>query len=516
MPRPPDYGVIYNWDGAPHGYSEYPQSMEAFLEKMYAPLADTQVGAHFWCVGEHTARWKSDVLEMVGDVHGRRYENASSYTLNENIRAMVERGEDPQAEAIKRGHELGMHVYASVRMNDNHFGGAQVRDLLTMRHSDLTRMRIEHPEWVLGDQTSEWFVLSWNFGVPEIREHRFAHIEEICRLYDWDGVELDWQRHPFHLPDDHGYRLRYALTDLQRSLRRMTNELAEKRGRPFYVAARVAGSLEGCRHIGYDVPTWVEEGLADILIPAGNAMTDASIDVAAFRELCRGTGIVIYPGLDGGMPNPRVAPMEQFTIDDPMVRGIASKHYRAGADGIYVFNWHADRELRRELLTTIGSPETLRRKDKVYAATYRVVRKEGEWRGQYRVDRLWGEVPVPLKRTQTSDGPTANLDIADDLATDVPEGIELRVRLDEWVKQDVVRVLWDGVELAEPHITYIHEKTPAISDVTSSVWQSYNLAADQVPVGPHRVKVVLVERNPRLACDIVLTDVELVITYQKD
>ena len=352
--------------------------------------------------------------------------------------------------------------------------------------------------------------------MPEIREHRFAHIEEVCRLYDWDGVELDWQRHPFHLPDDYGYWLRYALTDLQRSLRRMTNELAEKRGWPFYLAARVAGSLEGCRHIGYDVPTWVEEGLADILIPAGNAMTDASIDVAAFRELCEGTGIVIYPGLDGGMPNPRVAPMEQFTIDDPMVRGIASNHYRAGADGIYVFNWHADRELRRELLTTIGSPETLRRKDKVYAATYRVVRKEGEWRGQYRVDRLWGEVPVPLKRTQTIDGPTANLDIADDLATDVPESIELRVRLDEWVKQDVVRVVWDGVELAEPHITYIHEKTPAISDVTSSVWQSYKLTPDQVPVGPHRVKVVLVERNPRLACDIVLTDVELVITYQND
>ena len=47
MPRPPDYGIIYNWDGAPHGHSEVPQSMEAFLEMMYAPLADTQVGAHF-------------------------------------------------------------------------------------------------------------------------------------------------------------------------------------------------------------------------------------------------------------------------------------------------------------------------------------------------------------------------------------------------------------------------------------------------------------------------------------
>ena len=45
MPVPPDYRIIYNWDGAPHGYSPAPQSMEEFLEKVYAPLEETQVGA---------------------------------------------------------------------------------------------------------------------------------------------------------------------------------------------------------------------------------------------------------------------------------------------------------------------------------------------------------------------------------------------------------------------------------------------------------------------------------------
>ena len=56
MSRPPGYGIIYNWDGAPHGYSEVPQSMEAFLDKLYAPLEDTQVGCLCWCIGEHAAR----------------------------------------------------------------------------------------------------------------------------------------------------------------------------------------------------------------------------------------------------------------------------------------------------------------------------------------------------------------------------------------------------------------------------------------------------------------------------
>ena len=51
MPVPPDYRIIYNWDGAPHGYSPVPQSLEDFLEKVYAPLEDTQVGALFWSAG---------------------------------------------------------------------------------------------------------------------------------------------------------------------------------------------------------------------------------------------------------------------------------------------------------------------------------------------------------------------------------------------------------------------------------------------------------------------------------
>ena len=30
----PNYGIMYNWDGAPHGYSEYPQSLAQFLDKV--------------------------------------------------------------------------------------------------------------------------------------------------------------------------------------------------------------------------------------------------------------------------------------------------------------------------------------------------------------------------------------------------------------------------------------------------------------------------------------------------
>ena len=240
MPKPPKYKIIYNWDGDLLGWDEVPQSTESFLSTVYAPLQDTQVDALFWCVATHAARWNSDVVELEGDVLNRKYDSASSYRLAENIRTALERGEDPNQALIQRARDLGLHAYASIRMNDNHFDGAQLQDLPDLRHPELTQMRRQHPEWLLGDQTLEWFALSWNLEIPEVRDHRLSYIEEVCRRYDWDGVELDWMRHPFHLPQDDAYRLRYTLTDVQRSVRRMADQIAQSRGRPFYVAARVA------------------------------------------------------------------------------------------------------------------------------------------------------------------------------------------------------------------------------------------------------------------------------------
>ena len=46
-------------------------------------------------------------------------------------------------------------------------------------------------------------------------------------------------------------------------------------------------------------------------------------------------------------------------------RGMASRFHKDGADGVYLFNWYSDRDTRRELMNQIGSPDTLRRQDKV-------------------------------------------------------------------------------------------------------------------------------------------------------
>ena len=511
MSKPPDYGIIYNWDGAPHGYSPVPQTREHLLEKMYAPLENTQVGAHFWCTGDHTSHWKSSALEMIGDSGRRTYENAHAYIFSENVLQMLERGEDPQAEAIRRGRELGLHVYASIRMNDNHFNGAQIEEIPTLQHTSLTKMRREHPQWLLGTKTSDWFALSWNLEVHEVREHRFAHIKELCEMYDWDGVELDWQRHAFHLPDDFGYRLRYGITELARAVRRLTNELAEKRGRPFYVAARVSGTLEGCLHIGYDIPVWINEGLIDILIPSGGSGTDPDVEVEQFVDLCRPANIPVYPAMYGSLPDPHIGPEDSYTRHVMRTRAIAARYHAKGGTGVYVFNYHANRESRRELLTQMGSPETLRKRDKIYSTTYRNLRKAGPWRNAEKYDRMRGTTPVALKKTITGDGPEITLDVIDDVTVDATNSIELRVRIQEWVWGDQIRVMWDGAELRNATTDY--DLSDPLSDVSADIMFSFTLSLDQVASGPHRIKVILAERHTQVISDPVLTHVDLVIRY---
>ena len=507
------YRIIYNWDGAPHHYDEYPQSMEAFLQKVYAPLAGTQVDALFWCMGIHEATWLSEDLPVKGDSVGRVYDSVLAMRDTESLRSMLERGEDPYAAMVARGRELGIDVWPSIRMNDQHFWSIQ--DLETMQGStahEMTALRKEHPEWCLGDQAPGWCATSWNMAVPEVRAHKLELITQACRLADWDGVELDWQRHAFHLPAEHEYRLRYALTDLQRAVRRMTRALGEERGRPFPVAVRVAATLEACRRIGYDVETWVEEGLCDILIGGGNSGTDPCFETEEFLRLVEGTEIQVYPGFDfdSRQQAGRLIPHGRWR--DRWFAGMAQGHLDRGAHGIYVFNWHAEETLRRESLTTIGSTETLRGLDKAYSAVHRSIGTNPLRKDSERDDRLYGEVPVDLHRTLTGDGPTFHLSTHDPAAA----AAQLLIEMEHFSPTvDEVAVSLDGVALGPPAVRNQAAEDPeAPADVHENSWLVWDLDPAQAASGEHEVQVVLVKRDPRLRPPLTVANVEIWTSHE--
>ena len=517
---PPPYRIIYNWDGAPLDYSEFPQSQEQFLEKVYAPIEDTQVGALFWCVGVHEAEWPSDTMEVVGVSVNRVYDSVRALRHAEGIRQMFERGENPYAAMVERGRGIGVDVYASIRMNDNHLYGILPEDMAKTTKLGLTQLRKDHPEWCLSpDQVPERRGIgSWNFAIPEVRKHRFQHISEACQVADWAGVELDWQRHAFHLPADDAYRLRYTLTDLQRAIRQMTDEIARQRGKPFYLAVRVATTLEACRRIGYDLEAWVSEGLCDIIIPAGNSGTDPSAEIEEFKSLAEGAGIQIYGGLDtlGRQGARRLISRTRW--EDAWVRSTANGYWDRGADGIYTFNWHANNKAKRDQLTTIGSAETLERTDKVYAAIHRgppatKVPAQGAVN-----DRIYGETAVCLYDGLTVGGPTFHVSVHDNVLKEAKAGhladVQLQVELEHFSTEDEVEVMLDGKPLPAPRIRdAAAEDISDPSDVSENCWLVWQLQPDQADFGVHEIEVRLIKRDARLRIPIVVAHVEIYVTY---
>ena len=526
---PPAYGIIFNWDGTPDGYSEYPQSLQQLLDIVYEPLEDTQVGALFWCVGTEEAKWPSETLSVVGDEEGRVYHSVKQMRRAEGLRAMFERGEDPYTAIVERGHQMGIHVYCSIRMNDNHFWSDTGRqapplkpeEMATTARPGLTRLRKDHPEWCLGvDGAPKWAATSWNMAIPEVREYRLRYISEACRLADWDGVELDWQRHAFHLPEHDAYRLRYTLTDLQRAVRSLADDVTAERSKPFHVAVRVGASRETCRKIGYDIETWMGDGLCDIVATTANSGTDPGVEVESFLELGKRRGISLYPGFDSHGESGAGRLTGSNTWRKAWYRGLAKGYFDRGADGVHIFNWHATGDSHRALLTTVGAPETLDREDKVYAAVKRWIRARSELRyGAERDDRLLGETPVALYPTMTGDGPKFHICIHDPVLEQAEagnlKGVVLCVELAHFSPADRVAVTLDGHTLDAPKIRNLAAADPDNpADVAENSWLVWDLDPAQADWGEHEIQFCVQERDPRIRPPLVVENVEFCVNYK--
>ena len=173
------------------------------------------------------------------------------------------------------------------------------------------------------------------------------------------------------------------------------------------------------------------------------------------------------------------------------------------------------------MMREVGDPAVLGQLDKIYAATHRHLVCEGPWRGAYRNDRLRGQVPVPLRPTLTGRGPVVDVETAE---SGTPLAAELRLHLKEWVDGDEVAVSRKGEELGDPVVSYNlpgsdadqHSFAVPISRVSGDVWLRFPLDPGEVGSGVHRVEAVLRKRHPQLACDLVLTDVEIAVAWSQE
>ncbi|MCP4641813.1 MAG: hypothetical protein GY851_15325 [bacterium] len=198
----------------------------------------------------------------------------------------------------------------------------------------------EHPEWKLKAFNSN----AMDYTVPEIRQHILDVTQETLDRYDVDGIEYDYMRWCHMFDPGKGKENAHLLTDMHRKARKLVDEAAERRGRSrLKFGVRVPQTPYENEVLGFDIKTWIQEGLVDYVVPADFFYTDFNFRVEDFVGLTEGTDCKIYP---------QIAPC--FCWKGNM-REVNLNHYRAavnnfhamGADGFSPYNYQVHWQRRR-------------------------------------------------------------------------------------------------------------------------------------------------------------------------
>lgn len=229
---------------------------------------------------------------------------------------------------VDQCHKRGIKCLANLRMNDRHRVTAYVQELYR-----------QHPEWRLKSPVGAFLDRkgALNFKYKGVRDHLLAFTSELLDRYDVDGLELDYMRmcHMFEPSEasQHGH----LLTEMMRSMRSQLSAAAQRRKREdLLLGVRVPSTLEECDALGYEVRTWIREGLVDYVTPTDFWSTDCVARTEEFAKLAEGNSCKIYPSISP--PTSFPTPNERF-LTPAQYRGAANNFYAFGADGLSAYNY---------------------------------------------------------------------------------------------------------------------------------------------------------------------------------
>ena len=348
--------IIVNDDGEAEPLTR-DRPLEAYLAQRFQDAVGSQVDSYFICVGSTDRGPATGKKPRLQDTQNRWYPAMKSPPeIDRMTRAYLE--------AAKTAN---MEIFASIRMNDIHDAWApRLTYPLKMARPDLLLgARADHAP----DAVMRAFWSGLDYAKEEVRNHFLDFIRTYCRQYDYDGLELDYFRHPLFFKLGEARRHLDTMTGFVRTVRDILREIGRERGRPYLLAIRVPDTLAMALRTGLDVEQWMKEGLLDLLIVGGGYMPYAG-RLQTFVDLAHRYGIPAYPCINH--------------FREPVaMRSLASNIWAMGADGVYLFNYFgvdsgmeggrmvpqvSDSAERRKVLSQIGDPASLTGLEKRFVA----------------------------------------------------------------------------------------------------------------------------------------------------
>ena len=413
---------------------EAAKGAEAFLGLRLEPILGTPVDSIAWCI-----MW--GIAQGPGQT---RY-----WEMQQKDRPLNQAIHDPTPIMVEGIHRHGLEVFGSLRMNDTH-------DAFGMPEGKLIYpLKVAHPEWLLGEQSQKgspfttleaamWSGL--NFAIPEVREDRLWWVRHTAENYDLDGVDLNFFRMPWYFKPGEEEAGAPLMNDLIQGAHRIVRRVSESRQRPLLLGVRVPGTLQACNRIGLDVETWLKQGWVDRMLIGGGytVFTNPARELVALGHRHE---VPVYPCINCGL--------KVFGSDEAM-RGAASNIFRAGADGIYLWNYQYRKVPMLAygrpapeaygLLEDIQSASSLQFRDKRFGVDYI------QDIGPYAIASHPGQLPLELKRGNPGPSATLELPVADDLEaagrSGRPGAVRLELEVEGLARGERVAGRLNGEELA--------------------------------------------------------------------
>jgi hypothetical protein len=484
---------------------------EAYLGARTSPLLGSQVDAIFYSTCRQGLSFSHRT--KVGHFLDRQtFPRCISQDLIERY------GRDTLGVQIDFSHRNGLEIFWSLRMNDGHDSYPATSSRGTYGIAPFKR---DHPECLFGvpDDFEKFRRVSdrqmWacvDYACPEVREHVFRLVEEVCEGYDIDGVELDFLRRlPLfrHSLDDRPATPEHLemITALLRRIRRMANDVGRQRGRPILIASRLPIGINLSRFYGLDLRRWLEEGLVDLIVVGHDKSYFSPISsIGAAVELGHKHRVPVYAGfswdfwsfwafLDSGYRTgadwQKANEIDWQAIDawPGMIqawRGAALNAVEQGADGVYTFNAF---DPRHRLFREIGDRDGVAKLDKIYG-----------------VDAFHGWKSA----LEMSEGRAVNVGFraGSDVHSESVSGLRLRVHLKGLTQRDTVTVAVNGMDLGR--LATIGTPEPN----GKGHWLERSLASAQVKMGDNVVRLTLTERDKSTAGNVLVDGMLLQVRHR--
>ncbi len=404
---------------------------------------------------------------------------------------------------VEEGHRRKLEVFWEHRLN----GADREVDVTTPARHPL---KDAHPDWLL--EGGWWKPGLWNFSVPGVRQYKVSVLREVAERYDLDGLNLDFGRHPPYLPVGKQWEQREALTDFVRQVRLMLQDVAKKRSRPFLLSVRVASSVPGCHFDGFDIESWVQQNLVDMIIIGTRSI---QVDLAGFKRVVHGRHVKLYPCIDQ-----HHSPDGYHAVPSPeFLRGVAANWWHQGADGIATFNFWNElpesakvigssgplaegRSVHARAYTEIGDPKQLTSRNKWFVASRRYGGGFYDRQGNRWDDYTNLNHQAPLPQALGADPTWVEAYVADDVSNpETPiDRLELRLLFSSKTEPQQVRVKLNGILLRDPGI--------------EDLWSIYRLTREQMALGRNLVTLDDSSPQPREK-PIALEKLEIHVRYRK-